>query len=132
MLQWIGTLEERQAEYQKWCVEVRDPAKVANEGLRRIATKKRGAYAEYDIAALSLGKWAMRHRISYECGNYSGSSTPWDEYGSREECVEVFLNQARQFFERETETQQQEAAREEMLKLLTGDGLFGWQEPPPR
>ena len=55
--------------------EVRDPATKASEGVRTI--RVRDAEAEYEMAPLPDGRWAVKVRVAYEKGNCAGIGTPW-------------------------------------------------------
>jgi hypothetical protein len=124
-------------DHEHWIREVRDPAIHASEGIRRIEV--RNASAEYEIAPLHGGIWAMRTWMQFRTGSFSGSGTPWRPFQSREACLEEFLRLARRHFSRvipeiDNEGQNyapQIKAGKEMMKRLEGDGLFGFIEPDP-
>ena len=89
------------------------------------------ATAEYEIAPLTNGRWALHFAFSYWCGNCEGFSTPWSEYESREACVEQFESRAKKFFGKPIDNggnEVQKVARIEMLTNFEG-GLFGFVEP---
>lgn len=127
-------LRARQEEFARWCREVRDPASAANEGIHRIETSCRRAIAEYRIAPLPNGRWAVSFRSEYRCGDMHGSSVPWTDYSNRDECLEAFLKHARRHFGLElvgsVVSASQWKSRLEMNSLLSG-GLFGFIEPAP-
>lgn len=128
----ILPLADRQAEFERWVREVREPANMATEGPHRVDVT--GAEAEYEIAPLPSGHWAVRIRIGYLCGNCSGRSGPWTEHADRQHCVDAFLTAARQHFVAELSesdpivNEAQRRARRDMLNALEG-GLFGFIEP---
>ena len=129
-----GGREERVAAFQQWVRDVRDPAQLHSEGLRSVETRNGKATAEYEIAPLSSGRYAIRYALSYHCGNASAHSSPWTVFRSRDECVDHFLESARRHFQPECRSSNcndiQKAARMQMLELLNG-GLFGFVEPEP-
>lgn len=130
----IPPLAERQAEFEDWVRNVREPARSATEGLRRIRVS--GAEAEYEIAPLPSGRWAVRMRASYLCGNGCGQSSPWSEHAERSQCIDAFLALANRHFNSELSdtapvvNQAQHRARRDILAALNG-GLFGFIEPDP-
>lgn len=121
------SLEQRIDDHEKWKVEVRDPARESSEGLREL--KVPGAEANYEIGRTKSGKWAITMHASYTRGDCSGKGNPWAAYETREECVERFLQFARQHFGHDNIQDSQKAPQKAMLALLKG-GLF-WQEPEP-
>ncbi|QDV48479.1 DNA methyltransferase family protein [Gimesia fumaroli] len=126
-----GDLNERIQQHEEWERTVRDPAKEASEGVRKLQTKDQGASAEYEIALLPSGRWALRTDLRYHVGDLRGNTTPWAEYESREECVDQFVSRAKQFFDREIDAggnELQQKARTEMLRYFEGS-LFGFVEP---
>lgn len=134
-------LKARHDEFDTWVREVRQPAARANEGVRRIETRTRDAIAEYEIAPLPDGRWALCTHMEYRTGDGRGIAWPWQEFGSRDECVAEFLSRAKRHFGCEIPTKPDEPtsdgygaqrdARKEMLSLLSGEGLFGFIEPEP-
>ncbi len=126
------TLEVRQAAFQKWVKEVRDPATATSEGLREIATSNHAASASYEVAQLPDGRWAVRMGSEYRCGNYHGQSTPWTRFNTRQDCIDFFLKVTRHHFNNADHdaSERQRDAQVEMKSLLT-DGLFGFLEPEP-
>lgn len=125
-------LSARQADFQQWIRDVRDPANAASEGVRRIVV--RDALAEYEVAPLSEGRWAIRYGLEYQSGDCHGHGSPWTAYASREQCVAAFLEAARRHFGARlvgvaAGVTTQEAARTAMLKQLRDDGLFDFIEP---
>gem|GEM_PF-536854 len=129
---FAGNLEDRIAEFRTWCETVRDPAKAHSEGLRRLETANRRAVAEYEIAPLPDGRFAVRVSCAYRSGTMGGMSSPWTAMKSREDCVAYFLHLAQRHFVQEQTGRQisdsQHVARRQMLQLLNG-GLFGFIEP---
>jgi hypothetical protein len=81
-----------------WEAEVRDPAEAASEGNRRIEV--RGASAEYEIAPLPDGRWALNMHLNYTCGDMSGRGIPWLPYPTRAACLDAFLSSARDYFKK--------------------------------
>ena len=68
--------------HQRWIAEVRDPA---NAAMREPITFRAGrAYAEYELAPILRGGWASRYTCQLP---ESGASSPWRDYGSREEAL---------------------------------------------
>ena len=131
----LPPLEVRQREFALWKLKVRDPAHNNSEGVRRIECD--GATAEYEIAPLPNGKWAVRMSINYSCGNCWGRSSPWSVFPTRRDCVDSFLNAARTHFKREFHpadsctSEKQRRVRLEMIERLS-DSLFGFIEPSPQ
>ena len=120
-------------DFARWVSEVRDPAELCNEGMRRIETKTGNAVAEYRIAKVADGRWAMKSSAWYMCGNFRGSGAPWKEFESRERCVKVFLSRAKGLYGKKLTgvvPESQRKAQEEMLSNLE-EGLFGFVEPDP-
>ena len=105
---------------------MRDPAEKASEGKRRMAFG--AATAEYEVARLPDGRFAIRYscNVKFSCG----TNCPGRAFPTREECVEYFRQRARTFFGMEKKLRgDREAARRKILRLLAGQGLFGWAEP---
>lgn len=126
-------LEARQVEYRHWCDTVRDPANTSTEGIREIRADNDSAVAQYEVAELPSGTWAVRVRCEYRCGNYSGVGTPWTEFPSRGRCIQFFLTVARRHFEHavnDNESSKQKLAQLSIRERLA-DGLFGFIEPTP-
>lgn len=130
----VPNRQQRTAQFESWVRDVRDPARSASEGIRRLIVE--GAAAEYEIAPLNNDRWAIRMHVAYSCGNSSGQGCPWRELRSREACVETFLSTAREHFGRTlhehdtTVNDRQRRARRAMQELLDG-GLFNFIEPRP-
>jgi len=116
--------------HDKWVREVRDLAKANSEGVREITVA--GASAEYEIAPLPDGRFAIHWSFQYSCGNCSGSSIPWVAIGTRDLCIEAFTKAARKHFARKlldfSATGNQQQAQKAMLQQLEV-GLFGFVEP---
>ena len=127
------SLEERITSYEEWLRGVRDPASAASEGIRRLASANGKAIAEYEIAPLPGGRWVIRTRCEYSCGDFSGRSSPWNDFDTREQCIDDFLNAARRHFEPECTgslvSESQVVARSQILSQLKDTGLFGFMEP---
>jgi hypothetical protein len=125
---------DRHERFHEWVSTVRDPARLATEGIRRILTANHKAEAEYEIALLPDGQVAVRWSMAYNCGNMSGVASPWSACQNREACVEVFLAVAQRHFGAEINEhklfESQREARQKMINLLRG-GLFGFVEPSP-
>jgi hypothetical protein len=121
----------RQAVYDEWVRTVRDPADATSEGLRRIVVSR--AAAEYEIAPLPDGQWALRFGLEYRTGDFGSQYSPWTAYASREECVAAFLEAARAHFGaqllRTAGATTQSLSRTAMLERLRDSGLFGFIEP---
>ena len=129
-----STREDHARDYQTWLTTVRDPAEQTAEGIRRLQTANRLAIAEYVIAPLPDGRYAMRHHLAYRCGNSCGKSCPWQPFPSRDQCVTAFLESATRHFGHpldHTASDLQRRAQAEMLSLLSGNSLFGFLEPDP-
>ena len=125
---------ETLAKFQEWAETIRDPANQTTEGIRRLITANQKATAEYEIAPLTDGRFAVRWRLSYHSGNMSGRSSPWSPHPNRQACVDTFLTAAQHHFgtkirEHKIKDSQQEA-RIQMLNLLKGN-LFGFIESEP-
>ncbi len=129
-----GGLEERTREYENWVRAVRDPATEKSEGERALKTTSDKATASYEMASLPDGRYAIRYRCEYHCGNYSGVGYPWTAEETRQKCLDLFLSGAKRHFSQEvcdaSSNDLQRQARKEMLELLKG-GLFGFLEPEP-
>jgi hypothetical protein len=129
----IESLEHRRREFEVWCATVRDPATARSEGLRRVEAPT--AVAEYEVASLPDGRWAVRVNLEYGCGDRFGTCIPWTDFPSRADCVGFFLEQARRHFglalAGRCVAAAQVTARRAMLRLLSGDWLFGFEEPEP-
>ncbi|APZ94527.1 hypothetical protein [Fuerstiella marisgermanici] len=125
--------DDRIREFEVWATTVRDPATRAAEGIRRITSKNCKAVAEYNIAPLTDGRWAVRIRCEYRCGDFSGTGSPWDDFPTRQSCVDAFLSQARRHFGQplcgSVANELQRRTRQQMLQQLTENGLFGFIEP---
>lgn len=112
----------RLAEFNRWVAEVRDPAKQNTEGVREIRVK--GAAAEYEVAPLPDGRWAVHWCLQYTSGDCSGQALQWTALETRETCLETFRERAVRHFAAEPLLDQQQKARLAMLEKLAG-GLFG-------
>jgi hypothetical protein len=124
-------LEVRRTEYRHWCEAVRDPANTSTEGIRKIKADNGSAVAQYEVAQLPSGEWAVRVCFEYRCGNYSGMGTPWTEFPSRDHCIAYFLTTARRHFGHNvhpTKSPKQKSAQISIAGQLA-DGLFGFIEP---
>ena len=123
-------LKAQHEEHDKWVRDVRDPAIENSEGLRVIEVD--GASAEYEIAQLPDGRYAISSSLCYDCGDYHGSGSPWSALESREACLEAFMNRARSHFSEKlpdgSVTDKQQQAQKVMSQALDG-GLFGFIEP---
>ncbi len=129
-----SNLQQRIEEHDEWAETIRDPACEKSEGLRTLRTKNGWANAEYEIAPLPDGRWAIRISLAYHCGDHQGSAIPWVDFDSRDECIENFLIHAKRFFGSEIDnggSETQRIARVEMLKHFE-ETLFGFQEPELR
>lgn len=126
------SLENQQSKFERWGRHVRDPANESCEGFRRLECD--GAYAEYDVAPLPDGRWAVRTSVGYDYGNCHSRSTPWTALATRQECLDAFVRHARVHFAKELHpadscvSERQRRARQKMLQRLTV-GLFGFVEP---
>lgn len=125
-------LDDRQAAFQQWVREVRNPATANTEGIREIATSNHSASASYEIAQLPDGTWAIRMGCEYRCGNYHGRSIPWTRYSTRQDSIDFFLKTARHHFDKADHdaSDRQKGAQVEM-KTLLANSLFGFLEPEP-
>ena len=127
--------------FDEWVATVRDPALKSTEGVRTIGSRKLKVEANYEIAPLPDGSFAVTFDFSYHCGNCHGHSIPWMEYETRDQCVEAFLDAARQHFDQPIHSSQyqeegdglksQRQTQATMQGLLAGNGLFGFMEPEP-
>jgi len=112
--------------FAAWAANVRDPASKATEGVRAFESVKgkqaaKSARAEYEVAPLPDGRWAIRDRFQWSPAN--GSSSPWIAHPSRADAVESFRREALRFFGGDARDGQpgwkkQQAA---MLEMLKGD-----------
>lgn len=126
-------IECRQAQFRSWVNTVRNPAERNSEGTRTIRTATGTAAADYDIAPLPDGHWAVTVHCTYRCGDCSGIGIPWTAFPSREACIDFFIDTARRHFRPSAQgfgSAAQGVAQAEMLRLLSG-GLFGFIEPTP-
>ena len=128
-----GSLEERKAAFRLWVATVRDPAQANTEGTRKLSVIHGAATADYEIAPLPNGRWAVTVDCCYHCGNFCGIGTPWTEFASREECVESFLETARNHFGQKQDLHALSLQKQAQLKMkrLLSSGLFGFIEPTP-
>ena len=144
VLSIIEDAEERyeiHEEFDDWVAAVRDPASRATEGVRTIGSRKMKAEAQYEIAPLPDGRFAVIFNFAYHCGTCHGHGSTWTAYDTREQCVDAFLTAARFHFnlpshgshyqEEGDGLKSQREAQTKMQKLLEGDGLFGFMEPEP-
>lgn len=120
-------LAERLEAHEQWVREVRLPAEKASEGLRAIHVQ--GAKADYEIAQLPDGRFAITFHCTYSTGDMQGYGCPWTAYQTREKCLEVFLEAARNHFSTAKTFHLQAEAQREMSNLLM-PGLF-FVEPNP-
>ena len=120
----------RQAQHETWCREVRDPAIEHSEGRRTITTAKDEARLEYEIAPLPGGGWAVNWQYGFRGGSQGGTSHPWVQLATREECLNRVVAAAKEFFAVRPFDHSQQAAHREMQRRLSG-GLFGFIEPEP-
>lgn len=88
------TENETLVKFQEWAKNVRDPANQTTEGIRRLITANQKATAEYEIAPLPDGRFAVRWRLAYHSGNMSGHGSPWSALPNRQTCVDAFLTAA--------------------------------------
>lgn len=116
--------------FQNWVTTVRDPADRASEGFRRIEASKGVAIADYEIAPLPSGRWAVRIRCEFRCGDFYGVGIPWTDFTSREACIDFVLSTARRHFGSHHESTLQQQSQTEMKRLLAPN-LFGFIEPMP-
>lgn len=121
------TREDRFERFEEWVRTVRDPAKEASEGVRRLQTRNGKAYAEYEIAPLPDGGFAILVNCGYKTGDCSGMGSPWHDFDTREECLAYFLRLARSHFGHDGRVK---GLQSEMLTLLR-DTLCGFVEPEP-
>lgn len=123
------SLEERIDDHETWKHDVRDPARESSEGVRWLRVS--GAEASYEIGRTKIGRWAVSVHASYTKGDCSGSSSPWAECETREDCVSTFVAFATRHFSGANIQDNQKGSKKAMLKLLAGEGLFGFVEPEP-
>lgn len=121
-------MSEERNRWDDWETTIRDPAERTKEGIRRLDCGS--ATAEYQVSSLPDGRVAIRIKCNLEF--VTGMSIPWRAFGTREEAVTFFQEQALAFFKREDRLRaDREKARRKIMGLLEGDGLFGFQEPEP-
>lgn len=114
--------------WEEWEASVKKPADRAAEGKRCLNCG--AAHAEYQLAPLPDGRWAVRFSCRVEFA--SGMSCPWRDFPTREEAVDFFRQEALAFFRREGGLRKErEQARRKIMGLLEGGGLFGFEEPEP-
>ena len=88
------------------------------------------ATAEYEVAPLPDGRYAIRYSCNLEF--VAGSQCPWRAFPTREECIAYFRESALKFFNLEKKLRaDRETARRKIVAMLSGGGLFGWDEPEP-
>lgn len=126
-------LAARQVAFRHWVETVRDPATAATEGVREVATRGNTAVASYEVAPLPNGRWAVRVRCEYNCGDYHGIGTPWTDFPTRDDCIDFFLTTARRHFGHSVDSRSSSIQREAQaeMKRLLQPGLFGLIEPVP-
>ncbi|MCA9112862.1 MAG: hypothetical protein KDA52_23115, partial [Planctomycetaceae bacterium] len=126
----LEPLEDRWAEHEQWCREVRDPALANSEGVRTIEPANKRAEVQYEIAPLPDGRWAVWWSHRFHFGTLTGASHPWTACATRQACLDLVLKTSRAMFATPTINKLQIPVAREMLHLL-GDGLFGFVEPEP-
>jgi hypothetical protein len=127
------SLKARQAAFREWVETVRNPAREHTEGLRQLTVFNGAAIANYEIAPLPHGRWAITLHCTYRCGHCHEVGIPWTDFASREACIEFFLETARRHFGSPIGadgSDLQRRAQTEMAEFLRG-GLFGFIEPLP-
>ena len=124
-------LSDRIEAFQQWVRDIRDPATLTTEGVRRVESRDGKAVADYDVAPLANGRWAICVNCFLRTGDYSGTGLPWTDFGTREECIDFFLGIARQHFDHESRPA---ALRSEMRTLLSATlyGCLLYTSPSPR
>jgi alkanesulfonate monooxygenase SsuD/methylene tetrahydromethanopterin reductase-like flavin-dependent oxidoreductase (luciferase family) len=114
-------------EIDEWMTTIRDPANQAREGWRTVNAGKGKARAVHEIAPLPGGRFAVRIRVEYLCGNVASLGIPWRDFDTREECLAHFLEVARGHFAGEPVARAQREATERMRQVLRGP----FREPRP-
>ena len=99
--------------FEIWVREVRDPARISNEGQRKLRFGK--AILEYEIAPLPCGKYAL---CSSFAAKTSWQHSPWEAYQDRDTAIEKLLANAREFFSRESKNDQGDCQK--MVDALSG------------
>jgi len=125
------SLEDGQSAFRDWVATVRNPAREYSEGIRQLTVLNGAATADYEIALLPNGRWAISLHCIYRCGNCHGVGVPWSDFERREECLNFFLATARKHFGHRIAndvSSLQDRAQVDMANLLRG-GLFGFMEP---
>ena len=125
------SLEDRLSAFRDWVATVRSPARASSEGIRQLTVLNGAATADYEIALLPSGRWAISLHCTYRCGNSHGVGVPWSDFERRDECLDYFLAIARKHFVHRIAndvSSLQDRAQVEMANLLRG-GLFGFIEP---
>ena len=127
------SLQARQASFQAWVETVRDPARAHSEGLRELIVLNGAAVADYEIAPLPNGRWAVMVHCSYHCGHFHGTGTPWTDFDSREACVAFFLTTVRRHFGYAIGSDGSDLQRRAQVGMaeILRSGLFGFIEPLP-
>ncbi|MCA9073717.1 MAG: hypothetical protein KDA93_01700 [Planctomycetaceae bacterium] len=127
----MDSFDDRMAEHERWCHEVRDPAQQNSEGSRIVMPANGKALVEYEVAPLPNGEWAVRWAHRFLCGDVCGAGHPWTVHPTRDDCIELVLQTSRKMFSANGLDKVQIPIAREMLHLL-GDGLFGFNEPEPQ
>jgi len=117
-------------EFAEWVETVRDPATKASEG-KRILRAGKNAEASYEIAPLPDGRWAVKVRYTYHCGDCASLGCPWCAFESRAACLAHFLDGAWDHFGDQHHlilSEPQRKAQKRMVSVLESSSLF--VEPP--
>lgn len=119
-----------QNRHNEWVRTVRDRATYRSEGPRII--KIGSCRFEYELAPLPNGQYAV-HASSGTW--HSGRSSAWQAFPTREEALQYALDSARQTFDSNRfdscATKTDLASCPKMLARLSGNSLFGFEEPDP-
>lgn len=128
----IARLKHRheRVKFRYWRRFVCHEARKVCEGKRWIRVKDAEAF--YQVAALPGGRMAFRKSMELGCGSHHSSSSPWELVKSREEGIEKFRASVRWHFQHHARDDARSTkAKNEMLAVVDGEGLFGWVEPQP-
>ena len=103
--------------FNRWMVEVRDPADVA--AMEPVMFRAAGARAEYRVAPIPAG-WSYRHAIRYADG--TGGGTPWQTPApTKADAIDAAMRSLLAWLNRDVQGEQPGAA--ELHALINPDQM---------
>ncbi|PNY38658.1 hypothetical protein C2E31_01700 [Rhodopirellula baltica] len=110
------------------------PKVIRDEGYRNLRARHGHAKAGYRIEQMADGSFRVSIRVAYGVGDFHGFGSPRIEMKTRDDCVQSFLDAARNHFSKlltgSVVTDRQRTSQKQMLSLPDA-GLFGFLEPDP-